>query len=89
MIIRTIPAPDAKTEVFVSPITHTRPRTPERAIEMPARTKQRLGLDVERQWIITTEVNRFVWPGPGFRRTPDGQFTCGYLPENQTRATVE
>jgi hypothetical protein len=29
--------------------------------------KRHLGLDDEPSWIITTEVNRFVWPGPDIR----------------------
>ena len=34
---------------------------------MPPRVKQHLGLDKEQSWIVTTEVNRFVWPGPDVR----------------------
>ena len=46
------------------PITHTRPDRSDDAVEIPTPTKQRLGLDAERSWIVISEVNEFVWPGP-------------------------
>ena len=70
-----------KTMVYVLPITHTPPRTQEDGIEIPAATKQRLGLDAERSWIITNELNRFAWPGPDIRPTAPGDYVYGYLPE--------
>jgi hypothetical protein len=69
------------TMVYVLPITHTPPRTQEDGIEIPAATKQRLGLDAERSWIITNELNRFAWPGPDIRPTASGDYVYGYLPE--------
>jgi hypothetical protein len=51
-------------------------------VEIPVRVKQRLGLDDDRSWIVLTESNRFVWPGPDMRAPPietaDGY--CGPLP---------
>ena len=44
-------------------------------------TKRRLGLDAERSWIITTELNQFAWPGPDIRPSPFGEYLYGYLPE--------
>lgn len=52
---------------FVLPITHSPPSDPGDAIEIPPVTKRRLGLDDERSWIVLTESNRFVWPGPDVR----------------------
>jgi hypothetical protein len=43
------------------------PSDPCEAIENPPATKRRLGLDDERSWIVLTESNRFVWPGPDVR----------------------
>ena len=34
---------------------------------MPGAVKRHLGLDSDPSWIITTEVNRFIWPGPDIR----------------------
>lgn|SRR5487761_2449681 len=69
--------------VTVVPIAHTPPRDAGEAIELPAETKRRLGLDDQRSWIITNEVNRFVWPGPDLRpvsRGRPGVFAYGGLP---------
>ncbi|MBM6594631.1 hypothetical protein [Microvirga pudoricolor] len=78
----------AKTEqgqvsVTVAPITHSAPRDPSRAVEIPLRVKRHLGLDHDRSWVVLDELNRFVWPGfdlypiPGGR---PGQYDFGFLP---------
>lgn len=56
--------------VLVLPVTHTRPTDPAHAIEIPTPTKIRLGLDSERSWIVVTEANEFIWPGPDLRPIP-------------------
>lgn len=67
------------TVVIVLPITHTPPRDPRLAVEIPAATKQRLGLDDERSWIVVTDANRFIWPGPDLRpRTPGDMSSVAY-----------
>lgn len=69
--------------VTVLPITHTPPVFPEQAVEIPQATKQRLGLDSERSWIICAEANQFVWPGFDLRpvsRRDKNQFAYGVLP---------
>ncbi|ABE65093.1 conserved hypothetical protein (plasmid) [Nitrobacter hamburgensis X14] len=58
---------DGAPVVRVLPITHTPPANPADAIEIPAAVKNRLRLDHERSWIVLTESNRFVWPGPDLR----------------------
>lgn len=63
------PAP-GEQEVMVLPITHSAPQHVADAIEIPPATKQRLGLDSERSWIVITEANEFVWPGPDLRPVP-------------------
>ena len=50
--------------VTVLPISHSAPANPDLAVELPVATKRRLGLDDERSWVVLTEANRFVWPGP-------------------------
>jgi hypothetical protein len=62
---------------------------PEKAIEIPQATKKRLGLDEEPSWVITTEVNRFIWPGPDIRAVPGGSLAYGYLPASMTRDVVQ
>jgi hypothetical protein len=57
-------------EVLVLPITHSPPANPTDAIEIPTVIKNRLGLDSERSWILITEANEFIWPGPDLRPIP-------------------
>jgi hypothetical protein len=50
---------------------------------LPLVTKQRLGLDAQRSWVVVSEINRFVWPGPDLRpvsRTEPDRFDYGVLP---------
>jgi hypothetical protein len=70
-------------EVVVLPITHAPPHSPAAAIEIPAATKRRLGLDDARSWILLTEANRFIWPGPDLRLVRGGDASTvliGLLP---------
>ena len=51
--------------------------------------EQTLAELAERSWIITREVNRFTWKGPGVRRTPSGREAYGHLPPGLTRSVIE
>jgi len=57
--------------VTVVPVTHTPPGDAD-AVEIPAATKRRLGLDDQRSWIVVNEANVFVWPGPDLRPSTSG-----------------
>jgi hypothetical protein len=59
-----------RTQLLVAPITHAAPEQVESAIEIPANVKAQLGLDRNRSWIVVTELNRFIWPGPDLRIIP-------------------
>jgi hypothetical protein len=74
---------------YVLPITHTPLLRDEDGIEIPQTTKRRLGLDAERSWIITTELNQFAWPGPDIRPTASGEYLYGYLPEKLMRLVLD
>jgi hypothetical protein len=50
------------------------------SVEIPAATKRRLGLDDERSWIVLTEANRFIWPGPDLRAMRPGDASSVYGP---------
>ena len=74
---------DGAPLVRVLPITHSAPTNATDALEIPAITKQRLGLDSARSWIVFTEANDFVWPGPDLRPAINGDLSsivCGMLP---------
>ena len=66
--------------LLVLPITHSPSGARDLAVEIPAKTKDRLGLDDARSWIVTTEYNRFVWPGPDIRPDASGNAIIGLLP---------
>lgn len=59
-----------RIELLVAPVTHREPATGE-GVELPAPVKRHLGLDRDRSWIIATELNRFIWPGPDIRLVSD------------------
>ena len=83
IVISVTQRANGKERVIVVPITHTPPSDPSSAIEMPHRTKLRLGLDDFPSWIVVNEGNQFDWPGPDVRPigAPDkGQFVYGLLP---------
>jgi hypothetical protein len=63
---------DGEKRVTVLPVTHSPPSDPALVMEIPAETKRRLGLDDERSWIVLTEANQFLWPGPDLRPTKAG-----------------
>jgi len=67
----------------VLPVTHSPPDRASRAVEIPLKVKERLGLDNSRSWIVVSEWNEFVWPGPDLRRLPnndDASVAYGMLP---------
>jgi hypothetical protein len=71
------------TRVLVLPITHTPPDHPALAVEISAKVKARLQLDDARSWVVLSEWNEFVWPGPDLRRLPgatDASVAYGMLP---------
>ena len=78
------PADDAgETRVLVLPVTHNPPAQAALAVEIPAQVKQRLRLDAERSWVVLSEWNEFIWPGPDLRRAPgddDNSVAYGMLP---------
>lgn len=66
-IVMAVIDDDGEQQVLVLPITHSPPINASDAIEIPAATKRRLGLDADRSWIVIAEANEFVWPGPDLR----------------------
>jgi hypothetical protein len=78
--------------VRVLPVTHTAPGDAADALEIPFATKHRLGLDSERSWVILSEANDFIWPGPDLRPVPGrdpGTVAYGFLPPGFMRVLRE
>jgi hypothetical protein len=64
------PADEAgETRVLVLPVTHSPPAQAALTGEIPAQVKERLRLDAERSWVVLSEWNEFIWPGPDFAAT--------------------
>ena len=61
---------DGTTEILALAVTHTPPADPTDAVAFPQDIKRRLGLDDVPSWIVTTEANAFIWPGPDVRPVP-------------------
>jgi len=74
-----------KIIVTVVPVTHSPPADTRAAMEIPPALKAHLGLDAERSWIVLSEYNEFLWPGPDLRpigpgRGKDSAYSYGVLP---------
>jgi hypothetical protein len=91
-IVVAVKTEAGETIVYALPITHTPPRAGDDALELPTATKDRLGLDSDRSWIMITEANIFAWPGPDLRftegRGPES-IAYGMLPPNLTALVRE
>ena len=74
--------------VFVLPVTSRQPAVPEDGEKLSEATRRRLGLPPEPCWVMLSEVNHFIWPGPDLRPVahPAGSFcTYGLLSARQFR----
>ena len=82
-IVSAVDMNTSGTFVTIVPITHAMPQNSDMAVEIPIKTKERLGLDHERSWIVCSEINQFEWPGPDLRpvsRTIPDDCVHGFLP---------
>lgn len=82
IIVATTDGDRDETRVYVAPITHSPPEDPRLAMEIPPKVKDHLGLDMERSWVVCSELNRFTWPGFDLRHVPGSKerFDYGMLP---------
>lgn len=84
-VVLAIIGDGGRTNIYVLPVTHSAPTSPDDAIEIPRVVKSYLGLDAGRSWIVITEANIFAWPGPDLRPAINGDpstIVYGYLPPN-------
>ncbi len=66
----SLKADEGLVQLLVVAITHAAPAHPSDAVPLPLPVKQAIGLDDVPAWIITTEANAFIWPGPDVRPVP-------------------
>ena len=82
-VVLAVATKDGQCKIAVAPITHTKPDQSRRPIAIPPLTAKRLGLDEEPQWIVTDELNMFIWPGFDMRPIPGSSSQSpayGFLP---------
>jgi hypothetical protein len=91
-IVAAVKTDAGDTRVVVLPVTHSAPDDPDLAVEIPLAVKQRLRLDGLRSWVVVSEWNEFIWPGPDLRRifnADDSSIAYGVLPPNLFRSIRE
>jgi mRNA-degrading endonuclease toxin of MazEF toxin-antitoxin module len=73
---------DGTVLVRVVPVTHSPPKDPGAALELPQAVKRHLGLDASRSWVILDELNELTWPGFDLRpiALSPTEFAYGFLP---------
>ena len=80
--------PDGVTIAYVAGISHMPPGPNDRAVEVPLKLKTHLGLDDQRAWVYTDQLNAFIWPGPDVRdahrlsRLSEDSCVIGRLPDD-------
>jgi hypothetical protein len=82
-IVASVRTEAGALRVLVLPVTHTPPDADTVAVEIPEFIKKRIGMDDERSWIVISEYNDFVWPGPDLRpaaHDKGGAISYGLLP---------
>jgi len=80
VIVLAVERTGSNRVVTVVPVTHSVPSHPDEAVEIPMTTKRRLGLDDARSWILVSEANSFVRPGPDLHSIAPERFDYGFLP---------
>lgn len=78
-----------RQSVVLCPITHSPSQSANDAIEIPAKVLRHLGLEVDRSWIVTREVNTVDWNDPGIAPVSKGQWAYGFLPAKLAKSLSE
>ena len=84
---------DGSREVVLCPLSHAPPRAGESAVEVPSKVARHLGLDDQRSWIKTHQVNTLVWqrdrPPYGVTPAKENAWAFGQLPNALGRQVFE
>jgi hypothetical protein len=70
VVVLAVERRGGETVVIVAPVTRAPPRQDRGAVEIPAATKRRPGLDERRSRVVTDDLNELVRPGPDLRPVP-------------------
>ncbi|MBL4590746.1 MAG: type II toxin-antitoxin system PemK/MazF family toxin [Phycisphaerales bacterium] len=76
---------DGSKDVLLCAITHSPPAKNETAVEIPPKVARHLGLDHNRSWIKTDQINRLTWAKgrtpPGVTPARKGKWEFGMMPQ--------
>ena len=93
IIVSTVSRVPGFSDVVVCAITHSPPRDGQDIVEIPPDIARRIGLDDERAWIVTDEVNMLLWNEgripAGVSAIRQGRWSYGRLPSNLRRRAFE
>jgi hypothetical protein len=67
-------------EVLLAPITHSPPSQPSEGYALPEQARPITGLDHQKSWLITSELNEVRWTDAGFTPARPEQWLVGQLP---------
>jgi uncharacterized protein YifN (PemK superfamily) len=86
------PTKDGSKRVMLLPVSHSPPTAEQSAIEISAKVSKHLGLDEERSWIFTHEVNTLTWEADRFPAgvvpVKDGVWKYGQLPASLSEKLI-
>lgn len=93
IILTTSKNKDGSREVILCPLTHAPPAKDQHAVEMPAKVAAHLGLDPDKCWIKTHEINTLIWEKDhipfGVSVARKGHWSFGMLPHQLTKRAFE
>ena len=89
VIVALQSAEDGPLRVYVAPITHSAPRDGESVIEIPSQFNTLTGLDHERSWLITSELNLVDWSDPGIVPAGPDRWLYGHLPRGIAQRALQ
>lgn len=75
---------DGSRKVWLCAITHSPPEPDQTGLEIPPKVAKHLGLDHEKSWIKTHEINALTWQKgripPGVTQAKPGHWSFGHIP---------
>lgn len=86
---------DGTRRILVAPITHTPPSIDDEqpGIELPYKVSRHLGLDDDKSWIKTHQINELVWVKDnipfGVTTLKNGKWSYGRLPQQISKQVIE
>ena len=93
IILTGKPREDGSRDVVLCPITHAPPRGTESGVEIPQKVAHHLGLDDDRSWVKTHQVNVVTWERDrlpfGVSPARPGAWAFGLLPLGLGRQAFE